>query len=95
VQKPAGSVSWHLVRGRSLWPAVEQHGAVFGRPPRLVATDRAFYSTDGEDRVRALGVSHAVIPKPGFRSRERIAYEQQRWFRRGRAWRAGKRASPV
>ena len=54
-----------------------------------MATDRAFYSTDGEHRVRALGVSHAVIPKPGFRSRARIAYEQQRWFRRGRAWRAG------
>jgi IS5 family transposase len=72
-----------------LVPAVEQHGAVFGRPPRLVATDRAFYSTEGEHRVRSLGVAHAVIPKPGFRSRERIAYERQRWFRRGRAWRAG------
>src|SRR5439155_1536959 len=42
-----------------------------------------------ERRVRALGVHHAVIPKPGFRSRERIDYERQRWFRRGRAWRAG------
>ena len=46
-------------------------------------------STDGERRVWALGVHHAVIPKPGFRSRERIDYERQRWFRRGRAWRAG------
>src|SRR5206468_4148700 len=48
-----------------------------------------FYSTDGERRVWALGVRHAVIPKPGFRSRERIDHERQRWFRRGRAWRAG------
>ena len=54
-----------------------------------MATDRAFYSTEGERRVRELGVHHAVIPKPGFRSRERSAYEQRRWFRRGRAWRAG------
>src|SRR2546425_52456 len=69
--------------------AVEGHGRVFGRPPGLVAVDRGFYSTDGERRVRALGVHHAVIPKPGFRSRERIDYERQRWFRRGRAWRAG------
>jgi IS5 family transposase len=72
-----------------LVPAVEQHCAVFGRAPRLVATDRAFYSTEGERRVRELGVHHAVIPKPGFRSRERLAFEQQRWFRRGRAWRSG------
>ena len=72
-----------------LVPAVEGHGRIFGRPPGLVAVDRGFYSTDGERRVRALGVHHAVIPKPGFRSRERIDYERQRWFRRGRAWRAG------
>src|SRR6266566_3222024 len=72
-----------------LVPAVEGHDRVFGRPPGLVAVDRGFYSTDGERRVRALGVPHAVIPKPGFRSRERIDYERQRWFRRGRAWRAG------
>jgi hypothetical protein len=31
-----------------LVPAVEQHCAVFGRAPRLVATDRAFYSIEGE-----------------------------------------------
>src|SRR5438876_70286 len=72
-----------------LVPAVEGHGRIFGRPPGLVAVDRGFYSTDGERRVRALGVHHAVIPKPGFRSQERIDYERQRWFRRGRAWRAG------
>src|SRR5207244_11767857 len=75
--------------GPLLVPAVEGHGRVFGRPPGLVAVDRGFYSTDGERRVRALGVHHAVIPKPGFRSRERIDHERQRWFRRGRAWRAG------
>jgi IS5 family transposase len=82
-----------VVDGRAdaplLVPAVAQHCARFGRPPTLAATDRGFYSTDGECRVRSLGVRHAVIPKPGFRSRERIAYEQQRWFRRGRAWRGG------
>jgi IS5 family transposase len=72
-----------------LVPAVERHCRVFGRPPRLMAVDRGFYSTDGEHRVQRAGVHHPVIPKPGFRSRERIAYERQRWFRRGRAWRAG------
>ena len=72
-----------------LVPAVERHRERFGRAPRMAATDRGFYSTEGERKIRELGVHHAVIPKPGYRSKERIRYEQQRWFRRGRAWRAG------
>jgi IS5 family transposase len=72
-----------------LVPAVDGHRRCFGRPPSLMAVDRGFYSKDGERYVRGLGVRHPVIPKPGFRSRERIDYERQRWFRRGRAWRAG------
>ncbi|MGI9557943.1 MAG: ISNCY family transposase [Solirubrobacterales bacterium] len=72
-----------------LVPAIERHIERFGRAPRMAATDRGFYSTEGERKIRELGVHHAVIPKPGYRSRERIEYERQRWFRRGRAWRAG------
>lgn len=30
-----------------------------------------------------------VAPFPGKRSQKRLRYEKQRWFRRGRAWRAG------
>jgi len=30
-----------------------------------------------------------VIPKPGGKSVARAEHEQQRWFKRGRAWRAG------
>jgi len=72
-----------------LAPTVEQHQQIFGRAPRLVATDRAFYSTRGDERLKQIGVRHRVIPKPGYRSPERLAHERQRWFRRGRAWRAG------
>ena len=72
-----------------LVPAVERHVAVFGRAPAVLAVDRGFYSGEGERRTHDLGVHHAVVPKPGYRSAQRIAYEQQRWFRRGRAWRAG------
>jgi IS5 family transposase len=72
-----------------LVPGAERHRQLFGRAPDLVATDRGFYSTRGEQALRSLGVRHPVIPKPGHRSRERVAYEQQRWFRRGRAWRTG------
>jgi IS5 family transposase len=72
-----------------LVPAVQRHVAVFGRAPVMAATDRGFFSLDGERQVRELGVRRPVIPHCGYRSKARIAYERQRWFRRGRAWRAG------
>ena len=72
-----------------LVPSVERHIAVFGRAPHLAATDRGFFSLDGERRIQELGVKRAVIPHSGYRSRARIQHERQRWFRRGRAWRAG------
>jgi IS5 family transposase len=82
-----------IVPGRAdaplLVPAVEQHAKLFGRPPRLVATDRGFHSGKAERRLDELGVKRIVVPKPGYRSPKRLAHERQRWFRRGRAWRAG------
>jgi IS5 family transposase len=72
-----------------LVPAVERHIEVFGRAPQMVATDRGFYSGKGELRIGELGVKRPVIPKPGHKSKKRVAHERQRWFRRGRAWRAG------
>lgn len=69
--------------------AVERHIEVFGKPPTLAATDRGFYSGAGVHAIEALGVRRAVVPHPGYRSATRIAHERQRWFRRGRAWRAG------
>jgi IS5 family transposase len=75
-----------------LVPSVKRHIEVFGRPPRLVAGDRAFHSSEGERAVGALGVKQVAIPKPGHRSAQRIEHERQRWFRRGRAWRVGNEA---
>lgn len=72
-----------------LVPAVERHIELFRRPPILAATDRGYFSLDGERRIRELGVRRPVIPHCGYRSKARIAHERQRWFRRGRAWRAG------
>ena len=74
---------------RLLVPGVEHHVRLFGRAPRLVATDRGFYSGRGERRIIEMGVLRAVLPWPGYRSPKRVSYERQRWFRRGRAWRAG------
>jgi IS5 family transposase len=72
-----------------LVPSVELHQKAFGRPPSTVATDRGFYSGRGERRLVEMGVRHPVLPRPGHRTRDRIAHERQRWFKRGRAWRAG------
>src|SRR3954471_1239269 len=72
-----------------LVPAVEHHQRLFGRVPRTVATDRGFYSGRGEHRLSDMGVKHPVLPRPGHRTQERVAYERQRWFKRARAWRAG------
>ena len=69
--------------------SVERHIEVFGVAPIMAATDRGFYSLDGEQRIQELGVRRAVIPFSGNRSKKRLAYERQRWFRRGKAWRAG------
>jgi len=72
-----------------LVPAVEHHQRLFGRVPATVATDRGFYSGRGERRLYDMGVKHPVLPRPGHRTRERVTHERQRWFKRGRAWRAG------
>jgi len=72
-----------------LVPAVEHHLTLFGRLPRTVATDRGFYSGRGERRLVEMGVRYPVLPKTGHRTRSRVAHERQRWFKHGRAWRAG------
>jgi transposase, IS5 family len=70
-------------------PSLDHHRRVFHRPPRLLAGDRGVHSTANERYATMQGVKHVVLPKPGATSAKRLAHEQQRWFRRGRDWRAG------
>ncbi|MDQ6740548.1 MAG: ISNCY family transposase [Actinomycetota bacterium] len=72
-----------------LRPSLEHHRRVFKKPPDLVVGDRGIHSASNEAYATAMGVKQVVLPKPGSKSAKRIAYEQQRWFRRGRDWRAG------
>jgi transposase, IS5 family len=69
--------------------SLDHHRRVFKRPPRLLAGDRGLHSTANERYATTQGVKEVVLPKPGAKSAKRIAHEQQRWFRRGRDWRAG------
>lgn len=70
-------------------PSLDHHLALFDHPPHLVAGDRGTYSPQGERYAQDHGVNQVVLPKPGKKSAARRAHEQQRWFRRGRRWRAG------
>jgi IS5 family transposase len=70
-------------------PSLEHHRQVFNKPPDLLAGDRGTYSPANERYAQAQGIKHLVMPKPGAKSAERIAYEKQRWFRHGRNWRSG------
>jgi transposase, IS5 family len=69
--------------------SLDHHRRVFTRPPRLLTGDRGVHSAANERYATTQGVTHVVLPKPGATSAKRLAHEQQRWFRRGRDWRAG------
>lgn len=79
----------HPAEDAQLPPSLEHHLRVFKRPPRLLTGDRGVHSAAHERYATTHGVKHVVLPKPGAQSGQRIAYEQPRWFRRGRDWRAG------
>jgi hypothetical protein len=62
---------------------------VFKHPPRLLAGDSGVRSAANERYATTHGVQQVVLPTLGAKSGKRIAYEQQRWFRRGHHGRAG------
>jgi transposase, IS5 family len=70
-------------------PSLDHHRRVFHRPPQLLAGDRGVHTSANERYASTHGVKEVVLPKPGAKSATRMAHEQQRWFRRGRNWRAG------
>jgi IS5 family transposase len=72
-----------------LQPSVRHHREVFGRVPRVLATDRGFFSLENVRAAEAMGVRCVAIPKLGYRSPTWLARERTRSFRRARAWRAG------
>jgi transposase, IS5 family len=72
-----------------LRPALEDHLRLFGKAPELVAADRGVHSKENELRAKQLGVKKVCLPKAGKKSTERKEYEQQRWYKRARRFRAG------
>jgi IS5 family transposase len=70
-------------------PSLDKHCEQFGRPPTLVAGDGKLATPTNERTAQQRGIKRVVLPRPGRKTPSRLAHERQRWFRRGRNWRAG------
>lgn len=70
-------------------PSLTAHVERFGKPPEQASADRGLYSAPNEKFAKDLGVQHVVIPKRGYKSKQRREHESQEWFIKGRKWHAG------
>jgi IS5 family transposase len=70
-------------------PSLQAHQATFDHPPEQASADRGLYSTANEKFAHEMGVEHAILPKPGYKSQLRKEHERQDWFVSGRKWHAG------
>lgn len=70
-------------------PSLTAHVETFGAPPEQASADRGLYSADNEQFAKDLGVKHVVLPKRGYKSKERREHERQEWFVEARKWHAG------
>jgi IS5 family transposase len=69
--------------------SLDHHRRLFKKPPRLLAGDRKTQTAANEAYARQQGVQRVVLPKAGWKAGARTAQERERWFKRGRNWRAG------
>lgn len=68
--------------------AIENHIAVFDKPPEEVATDRGFSSAENEAKLKET-IKRVSMPKRGKIDEKRKQYQKQHWFRRLQRFRAG------
>jgi len=72
-----------------LAPSLDHHIEQFGHPPDLLAGDGKLATPHNERLAKQRRVRQVVLPRPGRKTATRLAHERQRWFRKGRNWRAG------
>ncbi len=70
-------------------PSLNVHIESFGHPPEQASADRGLYSAPNEKIAKDLGIEHVVLPKRGYKSKQRREHESQAWFVEGRKWHAG------
>lgn len=72
--------------------ALDQYEANTGYVPEEVAADRGVSTARNEEYALSHGVKRVSLPKRGYKSEARTAFEQQHWFRRLQRMRAGQEA---
>ena len=70
-------------------PSLKAHQNLFHHPPQQASADRGVYSPDNETLAQKLGVKRVILPKPGYKSKQRKTLERRKWFVNGRKWHAG------
>jgi IS5 family transposase len=70
-------------------PSLKAHQKLFRHPPQQASADRGVYSPDNEQLAQKMGVKRVILPKPGYKSKQRKTLESRKWFVNGRKWHAG------
>jgi len=70
-------------------PSLKAHVKTFHQPPQQASADRGLFSEPNEQFAQDLGVKKVILPKRGYRSKERLKHEHKAWFVKGRHWHAG------
>ena len=75
-------------------PSIDKHEEIFSKVPHLAGADRGFWSETNETcAIEEKGVKRVCIPKRGRKSKDRVIFERQRWFRAGQRFRTGSEAT--
>jgi transposase, IS5 family len=70
-------------------PSLQAHQKTFRSPPQQASADRGLYSAPNEKTAQDMGIQRIILPKRGYKSKQRRDYEHQDWFVEGRKWHAG------
>jgi IS5 family transposase len=70
-------------------PSLQAHQLTFRVPPEQASADRGLSSAPNEKTAQDMGIEHIILPKRGYKSKQRQEYEHQEWFIEGRKWHAG------
>jgi IS5 family transposase len=68
---------------------ISRHKKQYGQVPQSLCGDRRFFSPDNEDKAYQSGIEKVSICKPGYRSKDRVQIEKERWFKTLQRFRAG------
>ena len=65
-------------------PSLVAHVERFGKPPEQASADRGLFYAPNKQFAKDLGVQLVVLPKRGYKSKQRREHESQEWFVEGR-----------